>query len=178
MGIAAPAFAANGVQPGTQNFGNTEGASDNASINLTYDTAGGKWHDPGADPDSPDDNGTNENGTYKVTIPTAITYSDMAIGTVNTDDNYTVNVRGAIPSGQSVTLTAETGNTLKNGEKADITETTTQGKTVWSADECFGTLNSDGSISGTDSTDNIKMSGTAKVAGSYTGAVKYTATLG
>lgn len=101
----------------------------------------------------------------------------MNVGAVNTSDDYTVNVRGAINDGEKVTLSAETGKTVSNnGTASQITETTTQGKTEWSVDDCYGSENADGSINGTDCTDNIKMSGVAKATGSYTGTVKYTAT--
>lgn len=172
---ATPVFAENGVQTGTQTFT----TNDAGKIKLTYDTTGGQWQDPGPDPTKTDDNNPHNNGTYLVTIPTAITYENMAIGTVNTSDDYTVNVRGAIGSGKQITLTAQTNQLLANGSRPDdIKETTTQGKTTWSADETFGNLNTDGSLSGTDSKDNIKMTGTAKAAGTYTGTVGYTATLG
>ena len=196
MCAPAFAFAANGVQPtsdapdkqtyttiadgsGTWDPATNSGEGGAGQVQLIYDTTGGTWQDPGDDATDPSDNGTHDNGTYLVTIPKLIKYEDMAIGTVNTSDDYTVNVKGAIPSGQTVTLTAETGKALST-EAGDsgITETTTQGKTTWTADDCFGSLNADGSLSGTDATDNISMAGTAKAAGTYTGYVAYTASLG
>lgn len=154
-------------------------------IKIVYDTTGGNWQDPGADPAVTDDNGSHVNGTYVVTIPTLIEYKNMNIGVVNTSDDYSVNVRGAIDVGKKVTLTATTDEQVKNGNEA-LTETTTQGKTEWSADECFGDadsaaegaqLNADGSLAGTGATDNIKLSGTVKTAGEYSGYVTYTAAL-
>ena len=148
------------------------------NIHLFYDTTGGQWQDPGKDPEKADDNTSHDNGTFVVTIPTKIAYENMNIGKVDTSDDYTVNVRGAIAQDKKVTLAAETGQYLVNGSKdKEIQETTTQDKTEWSAADAYGHLNTDGSLSGTDSTDNIKMTGTVTTAGTYEGAVQYTASL-
>lgn len=148
------------------------------NIHLFYDTTGGQWQDPGKDPETVDDNTAHDNGTFVVTIPTKIAYENMNIGNVDTSDDYTVNVRGAIAQNKKVTLAAQTGQYLVNGSKTqEIQETTTQGKTEWSAAEAYGHLNTDGSLSGTDATDNIKMSGMVTTAGTYEGAVQYTASL-
>ena len=147
-------------------------------IHLFYDTTGGKWQDPGPDPVDPGDNVKHANGTYVVTIPTKIAYLNMNIGKVNTVDTYDVNVRGAIGQDKKVKLVAETGKYLENGDKKqEIQETTTQGKTEWSAAEVYGHLNADGSLSGTNTTDTITMSGEVTTAGVYEGAVQYTASL-
>lgn len=163
---------------------------EDGKVRLFYNTTDGIWYDEGRDPDVPgeDGNGNPENqgddtdkphanGTYIVTIPTKIAYDGMSVGTVSTSDDYNVNVVGVIQDGQTVTLTAETGNHLKNGDREDITETTKQGKNVWNADETYGYMNSDGSLHGTDTTDNISLKGTVKVAGVYEGSVTYTAEL-
>lgn len=97
-------------------------------IHLFYDTRGGQWQDPGADPASPTDNTSHNNGTYVVTIPTKIAYENMNIGKVDTVDTYDVNVRGAIGQNQKVTLAAETGQSLVNVDKSEITEQTYFGK--------------------------------------------------
>lgn len=187
--LAAPAFAhgtptasGSGVSSDKQKYDSASGwsGSDNTyegKIHLLYDTTNGGWQDPGEDPSNPDDNGDHDNGTYVVTIPTKISYENMNIGKVSTSDDYTVNVRGAIGDGQTVTLKAETGKTLKNGSKEEITETTTQGKTTWTSDETYGGLNADGSLKGTDTTDNIKMEGEVTTSGVYEGSVAYTASL-
>ena len=146
-------------------------------VHLFYSTLGGKWQDPGQDATVDTDNHDHDNGTYLVTIPTKIAYENMNIGKVDTSDTYTVNVRGAIKDGQTVTVTAESGNKLKNGAFEDITETTTQGKTTWTSDEVFNKLNADGSVAGTDTTDTVKMSGEVKAAGKYEGTVGYSAKL-
>lgn len=155
-------------------------------VHLFYDTTGGNWDEPGEDPANPDDNVTHPNGTFVVTVPTKIAYDGMRAGIVSTSDDYTVNVRGLIAPDKSVTVSAESGNGLANGSQTgDITETTTQGKVTWSAEETYGTVdgqpttetNPDGSLLGTNTTDNIKMTGTARTAGTYSGAVAYSAKL-
>lgn len=169
-GGVTPVFADNGVQSGSKTFDNQ------SNIDLKYSTA--YWDESGADKTAKNDNFHHDVGTYVVTIPTAISYTSMPIDNVSTNDDYTVNVRGAINDGEKVTLTADTGRTVSNeGTASQITETTTQGKTEWSVDDCYGSENADGSINGTNSTDNIKMSGTAKTTGEYTGTVSYTAAL-
>ena len=156
----------------------TDGEYQDGKIHLFYDTTGGQWQDPGKDPEDATDNTAHDNGTFVVTIPTKIAYENMNIGNVNTSDDYTVNVRGAIAQDKKVTLTAETGKYLVNGTKTqEIQETTTQGKKEWSAAEAYGTLNKDGSLSGTDTTDKIEMAGQVTTAGTYEGAVQYTASL-
>lgn len=168
-----------GALTGAWNAASNDGEAGGAGqIQIVYDTTGGSWQDPGADASDSKDNGVHDNGTYVVTIPKKISYENMSIGTVKTEDSYTVNVRGAIASGKKVTLTAETSKTLAtaNGDTG-LTETTTQGKTEWTTDQCFGSLNSDGSLSGTNATDKIALSGTAKASGHYVGTVQYTASV-
>ena len=155
----------------------TDGEYRDGKIHLFYDTTGGKWQDPGQDATKADDNHDHDNGTYMLTIPTKIHYQNMNVGKVDTSDDYTVNVRGAIAEDKQITVTAETGKVMGNGAESGITETTTQGKTTWTAEEANGGFNADGSLKGTDTTDNIKMSGEAKTAGQYEGSVAYTATL-
>ena len=146
-------------------------------IHLFYDTTGGQWLDPSQDGPEGSETIAHDNGTYVVTIPTKIAYLNMNIGKVDTSDDYTVNVRGAIGQDKKVKLDAQTGNNLVNGDKSEITETTTQGKTEWSAAEVYGNLNTDGSLSGTNTTDTIKMTGEVTTAGVYEGSVVYTASL-
>lgn len=148
------------------------------SIHIEYDTDGG-WEDPGKTPGSSDDNGSHDAGTYILTIPTLIKHTGMMAGTVDETDTYLVNVRGSIPGDKKVHVTAETGKNITNAAGTDsFTETTTQGKTDWSAAETYGSLAADGvALMGTNSTDTIKLSGEAKTSGTYTGNVAYTATL-
>jgi len=195
---ALPAFAANGLQdsatdPDQQTYSADAGSwsggdhHNDGKVHLEYITDGG-WYDPGDDPTKPgsdegqtgtagdDTDSKHDAGTFQVVIPTYIKYSGMKVGTVSTSDDYEVTVRGAIPSDKKVVLTAETGNAVSNGSDS-FTETTTQGKTEWTYADAFGSVNEDNSLAGTTTTDNIKMSGTAKSSGTYTGTVGYTATL-
>lgn len=193
------AFAANGVQDGTQNYGAplaqegqdptfawTPAANDGnggaGQIQLVYSTEGGTWQEPGADATDDSDNVAHDNGTYVLTIPKLISYENMNIGPVQTSDNYTVNVRGALEAGKVVNVTAEASGSLTNANQAStddsaITFATTQGKNQWSANDAFGTLNTDGSLSGTDATDTIAMTGVAKSAGTWTGHVQYSSAI-
>lgn len=126
--------------------------------------------------------GRGEDGTdptkssFIVTIPTKIEYNNVKAGSVaSCSTDYTVNVKGTIAADEKVTLSATTDNHFKIGDTVtDLTETTTQGKTEWSADEVFG----DGdTMTGTDTTDNVTLSGTAKYKGQYKAIVTYTANL-
>lgn len=150
----------------------------NGSIHIEYETNGG-WEDPGKDPSDSKDNGNHDAGTFIVTIPTLIKHTGMKAGTVDVTDSYTVNVRGSIPGGKMVHLVAATNRGVANEGATDVfRETTTQGKTDWSADETYGKLAADGkALLGTDTTDTIKLSGQAKTSGTYTADVAYTATL-
>ena len=177
----------NGNISGTWQDSNNEAATakdyyKDGKVHLFYNTLEGTWLDPGRDPNKTSDDGDTDqrhaNGTYIVTIPTKIAYDGMNVGKVSTSDDYTVNVRGAIKDGQTVTVKAETGNYLVNGSKTkEIQETTKQGKTTWNSSETFNKLNPDGSLAGTNSTDNISLSGLVTTAGIYQGSVTYTATL-
>lgn len=177
----------NGNISGTWQDSNNEAATaqdyfKDGKVHLFYNTLEGIWIDPGRDPNKTSDQGDTDqkhaNGTYIVTIPTKIAYDNMNVGKVQTSDDYTVNVRGAIKDGQTVTVRAETGNHLVNGSKTnEITETTKQGKTTWNSNETFNHVNPDGSLAGTDSKDNISLSGLVTTAGIYQGSVTYTAML-
>lgn len=134
-------------------------------VRVSYGTVDGDWGQ----------------GRFFVTIPTKIAYDGMPAGTVSTSDSYTVNVRGAIAEDEQVTLVAETGQALSGGRfSEDITETTTQGKSTWSADEVYGGVTdaAPNDPVGTSCTDSIAMSGTARAASTYEGTVAYTARLG
>lgn len=159
---------------------------EDGEVHLFYDTAGGKWQESGPDKDVIGDNISHDNGTYIVTIPTVIAYDGMSAGAVATTDSYTVNVRGLIGGNQKVALSATQSSNVVNSDlgsayESDIVETTSQGKTTWTAAEVFGSngtaVNKDGSLMGTDCTDTIKMTGTARASGLYKGSVAYTAKL-
>lgn len=180
----AVAFAANGVQSGTETYNSStdtwvdsSNAAADGAIDVVYDTTGGTWKDPGTDGPTGEGTVSHPNGTFVVTLPKLIQYENMPIGTVSISDDYTVNVRGVIESGKVVTLTAETGKALTAGSSGGITETTTQGKTEWTTDDCFGSVNTDGSLSGTNCTDTIALSGLVTATGDYVGYVQYNATV-
>lgn len=202
MGLgAAPAFADNGVQDGTQTYDSDDAAWNPASntgqggggqIEIIYSTQGGSWEDPGADPTVTSDNVSHDNGSYVVILPKLIKYENMAIGAVSTSDNYNVIVRGALPQGKNVKLEAQTGQALATtAGDGGITEATTivsggsdtagayanDNFRLFTAEEAFGAANTDGSLSGTTVVDNIALSGVAKAAGTYSGTVQYTSSL-
>ena len=190
LSMTAPvAFAAegDGVQDNYQEYDSNTSKSGDAttntpqpqtvgSIQIEYDTNGG-WEDPGKDPNTPNDNVNHAAGTFIVTIPTLFKHTGLVAGSVNIIDKYTVNVRGSIRGNQKVELVAQTNRDITS--KADsFTETTTQGMTEWTANDTYGKkLAPDGSLLGTDSDDQIQLSGEAKTYGTYTGTVAYTATL-
>lgn len=184
--------------PSTNTDSDSDGYNDGGAgeIQIVYDTTGGSWYDSGdddgdGDMDSADGTTTgnetaHNNGTYLVTIPKLIKYENMNIGEVNTSNDYTINVKGAIPSSKKVTLTAEVSTQPTTGSDS-ITATLTHTKTEWTASECFGDsdsatdgnqVNTDKSLHGTDQTDNIALSGTAMESDSYEGIVTYTASMG
>lgn len=152
------------------------------SISVTYDTSGGTWVDPD-DPDHP-----QNSGTYRVYVPASITWSGMSIGNVDVNTPYNVIVRGVLPSGKSVKLTAASGVTLSFGTNSTITEHThiganatdpeysdTNYRTFTAAQA--GVLNNNGQVQGTTVQDNISLTGTASASGAYRGSVQYSASL-
>lgn len=177
--MATPALAATAT--GSQTYDSSKsswsGDSTDGKIKVYFDTTGGTWQDSGSDTSITTDNGTHDNGTYMVTIPASISFEKMNIGQIDQTVTYNVTVKGAIPSAQTVTLTAETGNKLTSGSSS-LTETTTQGKKSWTASETYGSLNEDGGLTGTTATDSIEITGVANSVGKYAGSVGYTASLG
>lgn len=157
-----------GLASGSQAYDGGTGTWDaghDGAVRVSYGTVGGPWGQ----------------GRYVVTIPTKIAYDGMPAGTVSTSDDYAVNVRGAIGEDEQVMISAETGNELSGGSlESDIVETTTQGKSTWSADEVYGGVSEDDPNDplGTSCTDTITLSGTARAASAYEGTVAYTARLG
>lgn len=109
-----------------------------------------------------------EDNSYTVTIPTAITYSNMNVGAVDISNDYTVNVHGDIDASKAVKVTA-TANPLTTTGGEMLDNVVKQTKTVWAPDEAINT--------GSDSNDSVTITGTAKVADSYKGTVVYNATL-
>lgn len=177
--MATPALAATATGSQTYDSSKSSWSGDSADgkIKVYFDTTGGTWQDSGSDTSITTDNGTHNNGTYMVTIPASISFEKMNIGQIDQTVAYNVTVKGAIPSTQTVTLTAETGNKLTSGSSS-LTETTTQGKKSWTASETYGSLNEDGGLTGTTATDSIEITGVANSVGKYAGSVGYTASLG
>lgn len=117
----------------------------------------------------------------------------MNAGSVSTDNIYDVTVAGALASGKQVEVSAESGKSITGpGLLGSITELTsmsddktqntvgvygTTNKRLFTAGQA-SVLTDDGmAVKGTTVTDDIAMSGTAYSAGSYTGAVQYSAAL-
>ena len=158
---------------------NVDKSGGGGEIQIIYSTTGGTWEAPGEDPTDPSDNEQHPNGTYTVEIPRLIKYDSMDVGAVDTSDDYSVLVRGAIPYRKTVKLGATADATLN--PTGDITPAVTQGKQAWSDAECLGPaadpFNPDGSLKGTSTTDNITLKGTATKIADYAGVVTYTAEL-
>lgn len=149
----------------------SDSTTTDGTITVTYDTTGGTWTD--------DTTGTSHtNGSYIVTIPKTISYTNMSIGTLSgVTGTYTVNVTGAIPTGDVVTVTAKATTNPTTGSDT-ITEEVVQGKSTWTASDCFGSEDTSGNLTGTDGTDTYTLSGTAKECGVYSGIITYSASIG
>lgn len=167
---------ATGSQAYDSKTGTWSGDGTDGKVHLYFSTEGGSWEDSGANVSDTNDNVKHDNGTYVVTIPNSITLNKMNIGPVDQTINYIVNIKGVIDAAKSVQLTAESGNKVSNGANS-LTETTTQGKTLWTSKELYGALNADGGLIGTNSNDSIEVTGTALTLGTYTGTVAYTASM-
>lgn len=149
----------------------------NGQIHITYDTTQGTWEDPGANPTNAEDNGSHQNGTYQVVIPTSITYTGLTVGEIHMTESYEVTVRGAIPSLQRVRVTAEGGTSESDAGGYRITEAVEQGKDTWGPTDCVGDFNADGSLTGTTSTDQLSISGVICSADTIETRVSYTSKL-
>ena len=149
------------------------GDGTDGKVHLYFSTDGGSWQDSGANVSDESDNVKHDNGTYVVTIPNSITLSKMNIGPVDQTINYIVNIKGTIDAAKKVYLTATDG-TLTNGA-SQLNAKAVQGKTTWTSQELYGSLNDDGGLIGTNSNDQIQVTGTALNLGTYTGTVAYTA---
>lgn len=114
---------------------------------------------------------THQAGTYLVTVPTRITFSGMPVGKVNQDISYSVNVRGNLATGKYIHLATKTSSDSLSS--IGIGLSFNQGKTVWSKENAYGTVNPDGSNMGTNSTDSVSLTGEVKSVGKYTGLITY-----
>lgn len=91
---------------------------------------------------------THQAGTYLVTVPTKITFTGKYIHLAT--------------KSTSTTLSSNAINLSFN-----------QGKTVWSKENAYGTVNPDGSNTGTNSTNSVSLTGEVKSVGKYTGLITY-----
>lgn len=122
----------------------------------------------------------HDHGTFVVTIPKSISYSESPVGNVSFSETYTVNVMGALDSDKTVTVSASASGGFDNpdlisGDTSAIAISVEQGKNTWDSTDAYGDVNADGSLSGTPSTDTILVSGELKSAGTWTGVVQYSA---
>lgn len=163
---------ATGSQTYDSKTGTWSGDGTDGKVHLYFSTEGGSWEDSGANVSDTSDNVKHDNGTYVVTIPNSITLSKMNIGPVDQTINYIVNIKGTIDAAKKVYLTATDG-TLTNGT-SQLNAKAVQGKTTWTSQELYGSLNDDGGLIGTNSNDQIQVTGTALNLGTYTGTVAYT----
>lgn len=134
------------------------------------------WYDSGMSKTDASDNNLHDPNSYIVTIPTKISKKGLSVGNINESVTYDVNVTGNIPDGNYVHIATSTSNKL-TGKNANLELSVKQGKTVWSEADAYGTVNQDGSISGTTASDTVTISGTAKSVDQYTGLVMYSASL-
>ena len=136
------------------------------SISVSADTTGGTWT-------SASDGSTHAAGTYIVQIPASVALTGN-IGTADASASYEVRVIGGMKANQVITVTAQAGAlTAADVVASDLSLTVTQGKTSWTADEAFGTA-SDAGISGTAGTDTVRIIGSTRIPGVFTGAIIYT----
>jgi len=192
VGAYAQTPKALGAESGTQTYTTTDAAGtgawtnpNNGKIDISL-TSDGSW----IDPDNPDT--THPAGTYIVTIPTSETWSGVRVGGVNVNDDYTVNVKGALQDGKEVHLSATSGVDIKKGDTTitSLAEHTRQGsgttgteyttsnyRTFTQAQAAANPDATTGALGGTNVTDNIQVTGSIPSAGTYTGSVQYTATL-
>lgn len=190
---AAPvALAANGVQPGTQKYvsenpGSWTGGDGNetGNIDLIYDTTKGTWNDGEAD---------HPNGTYIVVIPTDISYENMKVGAVATEDIFDVVVKGVLAENNTIKLSTNaspfrgpTGVSSSVTSKASMNDTltgntageyTAESFRTFTPAQALGTVSGDNAqVSGTTVKDKIAMTGNVGVSGSWIGAMQYSSQL-
>ena len=181
-------------------------------MTVSYDTSKGNWFPKDEDkknndsgettPDGKPDPGspTHTNGEYVVRIPTAITYSNMHVGAIDTEKTYDVSVMGVLLPGKAVKLTASSVELKMAGQSKNdnskLTETTSIADTtggnvgdysgtnfrIFNATQVANPVSDKasaqyGEVQGTTVKDKIKLSGNVNAAGTYTGKVTYTASL-
>lgn len=134
------------------------------------------WNSSGTDITKTEDNAVHEAGTYVLTIPTKISKTGMPVGNVDESITYDVNVTGNIPKNSYVHVSAAPSDGLV-GSNGTLDLNLTQGKKIWSEDDAYGTVNPDGSLSGSTTSDTVTITGTAKSVEQYTGLVTYSAVM-
>lgn len=194
MCAAPAALAANGVQADTQKFVSTiEGSgawtgdtgNEGGNVHLIYDTTGGTWNDGEAD---------HPNGTYVVVIPTAISYNNMKVGAVATEDIFDVIVKGVLAENNTVKLSTNaspfsgpTAASSSLASKASMNDSltgntageyTTENFRTFSPEQVLGTVSgANAEVSGIAVKDKISMTGNVGVSGSWNGVIQYSAQL-
>lgn len=137
------------------------------------------WNSSGDDitktKDEGDSDATHDAGTYILTIPTKIMKKGMPVGNINESISYGVNVTGNIPEGSYVHVSAAASSLTGNSGSLDLG--VAQGKKTWNENDAYGTVNPDGSLSGSTASDTVTITGTAKSTDQYTGLVTYSAVM-
>ena len=137
------------------------------------------WNSSGDDITKTKDDGdrdvTHDAGTYILTIPTKISKKNMPVGNIDDSVSYDVNVTGNIPEGNYVHVSVAASGLMGNSGSLDLA--VKQGKKIWNEEDAYGTVNPDGSLSGSTASDTVKITGTSKSIDQYSGLVTYTAVM-
>lgn len=123
-----------------------------------------------------DSDALHDAGTYIMTIPTKILKAGMTSGTVADTISYDVNVTGNIPVGNYIHIKASADKELTS-RNGTLDMAVKQGKTTWNETEAHGSINPDGSLSGTSAQDQIQLTGTSQASSVYSGLVTYTSSM-
>lgn len=154
---------------GTWQASQAGGRANDGKIDLAYATDAGPWVPQSSlDGDRTADGNdatVHANGTYQVTIPTAIRYHGMKVGKVETSDDYTINVTGVVPAGHVVKVIAESGKVLDGPSDAGsrIVETTSM-KTPNFSIGAGAYLDADGKAATYTASDNFRIVTAAEAA--------------
>lgn len=143
--------------------------SSGGTVKLYAQWKKSKWISQGQDVSKTDDNTEHDAGSYILTIPTKIQLSG-GIGKVDVSQDYKVNVTGNLNQDSYVHVNASAGDMSTSSLKLSVE----QGKKLWTEADAWGSLQADGSRSGTESNDKITLTGTAESADAFTGTVTYT----
>lgn len=106
----------------------------------------------------------DSSSTYTITIPKAIEYSNMSVGTVNESVSYEVETAGTLPDGKTLNVTGSTDSSLTASNGSDpLTVTYSQDRTEWSYDDVAASEYA---------TATVTLSGDAGV-DTYSGVISY-----